>query len=59
MSSEAKSSSLLLKPSTTSKVFEYSRIPTSEELGEGLISAAARGDQKKLKKIIKAGLTFA
>lgn len=55
MASETKSSTLLLKPSAASKLFEYSRIPTSEEIGESLLSAAARGDQKKLKRIIKTG----
>jgi hypothetical protein len=54
MSAGSKSSTALLETSKA-RLFDYSNLPTMEELGEALLNAAARGDQKKLKKILQKG----
>jgi len=34
------------------------RVPTSEELGEALLNAAAAGNRSKLKKLLDAGMSL-
>jgi len=46
----------MLKHSSGAKLLDYTHMPTNEELGDALLNAAARGDCKKLRKIIQTGL---